>query len=429
MDFSIKNNGEKTVAEYVLKPNDRIDNLTLGMLVNNNIEGIIPVEYIQGDNKCFDFDITGMVSLEEYLGDVIKKDKLLNLFYKIALVLRGSSEYMINWTSFVLETADIYIKDEAEVGLICVPLLSVSNDGNTCSFFKQILFSAQFDLEENQDYVGRLITFLNPKTYILDKFIYELEEMLQIEHKVFDIIEEDEDSEIGEEAETEEQTEEKAVAEKISETDENAEVIEEIEETVAEEKESETGGNAESEAAKTTEETVAEGEVLEDRESPETEAAKPAEEFAVEEVQEANEYFIAKEQEETAGYEAEEVLEDSDAEKEDEKETVQQTRPVVEGVPFLVRVKTGEIISIDKEVFTIGKDKEIVDYCIEDNKLISDVHAFIKSDDGDYLVMDNESESCTYMNNVELQPLEDMFMPHGTHIRLGNEEFIFKLHK
>lgn len=56
---------------------------------------------------------------------------------------------MINWTSFSLERKEIYVNPEnGDVRLLCLPLLTVINDGNICNFFKNVLFSSQFDLDE-----------------------------------------------------------------------------------------------------------------------------------------------------------------------------------------------------------------------------------------------------------------------------------------
>ena len=141
--------------------------------------------------------------MKEYLGEYVKKDRLLKVFYGIANTIRESSEYMINWTSFSLERKEIYVNPEnGDVRLLCLPLLTVINDGNICNFFKNVLFSSQFDLDENGDYVGKLITFLNPKSYTLDKFIYELEDMLGLEHK--EVVEEEDEEDTTVEAETEE---------------------------------------------------------------------------------------------------------------------------------------------------------------------------------------------------------------------------------
>ena len=239
IDLNIKNEEEKVIAEYLLKTNDRIDNLTLGMMVNNDIEGVIPIQPVQVDNdRYFRYDITGKITMKKYLGDFVKKERILKVFYGIAETIKESTEYMINWTSFSLDKKEIYVDEETgNVSLICLPLLMVVNDGNTCNFFKNILFGSQFDLDENGDYVGRLITFLNPKTYTLDKFIYELEEMLEIEHKVV----EEEMEEKTEKSETEEskevsETDDKVTDETVeTETEESAEAPSETETVETEE--------------------------------------------------------------------------------------------------------------------------------------------------------------------------------------------------
>ena len=76
IDLNIKNDEEKVTAEYLLKSNDRIDNLTLGMMVNNDIEGFLPVQPVQVENdRYFRYDITGLVTMKEYLGEYVKKDR------------------------------------------------------------------------------------------------------------------------------------------------------------------------------------------------------------------------------------------------------------------------------------------------------------------------------------------------------------------
>ena len=186
IDLIIKKDDDKIIAEYHLNENDRLDNLALGMLMNNDIKGVVSLLYNQiDDDRFFKYDITGMVTMREYLGEYVKKENILKTFYSVALAIRESTEYMINQTSFFLDLDKIYIcKETGMVQLLCIPLLTVVNDGNLCNFFKNVLFSLQFELEENNDYVGRLINFLNSKTYSLDKFIYELENMLGFEHIV-----------------------------------------------------------------------------------------------------------------------------------------------------------------------------------------------------------------------------------------------------
>lgn len=377
IDLNIKNDEEKVTAEYLLKSNDRIDNLTLGMMVNNDIEGFLPVQPVQVENdRYFRYDITGLVTMKEYLGEYVKKDRLLKVFYGIANTIRESSEYMINWTSFSLERKEIYVNPEnGDVSLLCLPLLTVINDGNICNFFKNVLFSSQFDLDENGDYVGKLITFLNPKSYTLDKFIYELEDMLGLEHK--EVVEEDEEDTVVE-AETEEDKN-------------NADV----EKEPAEDTKQEAANDGDAETQPELEENIAET---------------------------SDEVIDEKVTEETI-----EIDEVSGKETETEEIPPIVSKPEIE--PYLIRLSNNQEIKIDKDSFYIGKDEENVDYCISDNLAIDDKHAYIIRHGKEYFVVDNNSKNHTYLNRVLIGTDEEIFIPHGAQLRFADEDFEFRMHK
>lgn len=381
IDLNIKNDEEKVTAEYLLKSNDRIDNLTLGMMVNNDIEGFLPVQPVQVENdRYFRYDITGLVTMKEYLGEYVKKDRLLKVFYGIANTIRESSEYMINWTSFSLERKEIYVNPEnGDVRLLCLPLLTVINDGNICNFFKNVLFSSQFDLDENGDYVGKLITFLNPKSYTLDKFIYELEDMLGLEHK--EVVEE-EDEEDEEDTTVEAETEEDK-----SDAD--------VEKEPAEDTEQEAANDDDTEIQPELEENIAEtsDEVIDEKVTEET--------IEIDEVS------------------------GKDAETEEVPPTV--SKPEIE--PYLIRLSNNQEIKIDKDSFYIGKDEKNVDYCISDNLAIDDKHAYIIRHGKEYFVVDNNSKNHTYLNRVLIETDEEIFIPHGAQLRFADEDFEFRMHK
>lgn len=381
IDLNIKNDEEKVTAEYLLKSNDRIDNLTLGMMVNNDIEGFLPVQPVQVENdRYFRYDITGLVTMKEYLGEYVKKDRLLKVFYGIANTIRESSEYMINWTSFSLERKEIYVNPEnGDVRLLCLPLLTVINDGNICNFFKNVLFSSQFDLDENGDYVGKLITFLNPKSYTLDKFIYELEDMLGLEHK--EVVEEED-----------EEDEEDTTVEAETEEDKNDA---DVEKEPAEDTKQEAANDDDTEIQPELEENVAEtsDEVIDEKVTEET--------IEIDEVS------------------------GKDAETEEVPPTV--SKPEIE--PYLIRLSNNQEIKIDKDSFYIGKDEKNVDYCISDNLAIDDKHAYIIRHGKEYFVVDNNSKNHTYLNRVLIGTDEEIFIPHGAQLRFADEDFEFRMHK
>ncbi len=95
--------------------------------------------------------------------------------------------------------------------------------------------------------------------------------------------------------------------------------------------------------------------------------------------------------------------------------------------PALIRVKTGERISINKPVFRIGKEKSYVDYFIGDNTAISRSHANIHTDNGAYFIEDTNSTNHTYVNGKLISSNEKVKLVSGDKVRLANEDFIFSV--
>lgn len=95
--------------------------------------------------------------------------------------------------------------------------------------------------------------------------------------------------------------------------------------------------------------------------------------------------------------------------------------------PSLTRVLTEELISIDKPVFRLGKERSYVDYFVTNNIAVSRSHADIIKRDSRYYVKDLNSKNHTYINDVELPVLYEIEIHDGDKLRLGNEEFVFNL--
>ena len=95
--------------------------------------------------------------------------------------------------------------------------------------------------------------------------------------------------------------------------------------------------------------------------------------------------------------------------------------------PYIIRVNTEERVMITKNLFKIGKANRGVDYSVTGNGAISRQHAFIiKKDDG-YYIKDNKSTNHTFVNNEQVGEGEEVLLKNNSKIRLGDEEFIFKL--
>lgn len=94
-------------------------------------------------------------------------------------------------------------------------------------------------------------------------------------------------------------------------------------------------------------------------------------------------------------------------------------------LPYLVRTKTGEKITIDQMEFRMGKDPNGCDYCISNNTVISRLHAQILIKEDGYYVCDCNSTNKTYLDGKVLPPKTEIAIFSGSKLRLANEEFTF----
>lgn len=92
---------------------------------------------------------------------------------------------------------------------------------------------------------------------------------------------------------------------------------------------------------------------------------------------------------------------------------------------YLIRESTQERISVDKPVFRIGKEKSYCDYFVKDNSAVSRSHANIVVRGERFYVVDLNSTNHTYVDGRLIQPQEETEIFSGTRLRLGNEEFTF----
>ena len=101
-------------------------------------------------------------------------------------------------------------------------------------------------------------------------------------------------------------------------------------------------------------------------------------------------------------------------------------RPEENDPAKLLRRNTGEIALITKNVFTLGKERARVDYCVTNNKTVSRFHATVYRRSDGYYIVDNNSTNGTFVNNARIPAQTERKLNNGDILRLSNEEFEFK---
>lgn len=175
------NQGINTYLVYEIKENDIVDSMSLGMITNNRIKGLAQTIFTQMDSKKYiKYNVSSKVSVSQFFTGVVNKKRLLGVFQGIIAALLSAEEYMLDEKSIILDLDYIFTDvSTGETNLICIPIENLERkDTDISAFFRNIIFSTQFDQTENCDYVARIINYLNSNhVVILEAFKELLDEL------------------------------------------------------------------------------------------------------------------------------------------------------------------------------------------------------------------------------------------------------------
>ena len=96
-------------------------------------------------------------------------------------------------------------------------------------------------------------------------------------------------------------------------------------------------------------------------------------------------------------------------------------------MPHLVRKKNNERISINKDIYRLGRDRDFNDYVIAENKFVGHSHCHIITRDGECFIADDNSRNHTYVDGQMVSGGHEVKISHGQLIKVADEEFEFRL--
>lgn len=467
--FSIENQGAYTYLVYEIDKEDTVDTLSLGMITNNKIPGVAQTVYTQMDyKKILKYNISSKVSGTQFFNGLVSKKRVLGVFRSIAEGLMAVEDYMIPPESLPLDMDHLYIDvSSCEVALICIPIVSEeTKETNFNLFFKNIMFTAQFDPAENCDYVAKIINHLNASlAFSIGDFLKMLEGLMG--QKPGGKIETPRSSQVLSSVTQPPEPPKPPVQkqEKRAEMPQRKNALSPQEPVKEEENQiswfylmqhynKDNAAAYKAQKAKKAEKKKIEKESKKGNEkvkkkkgkAQENKEMKPLVEFEVPVGNKLEEHqgwigegrLNGASQAGTPAFRPQSGIQQQAGNFGEttvlSSETAGETTVLSEAVlnsngnPYLLRAKNNEKIYINKPEFRIGKEKKFADYCILGNTTISRNHANIILREGQVYVVDTNSTNHTFLNGSMIQSNVETMLEHNDKIRLANEEFELRLY-
>ncbi len=489
MNLVFETKGTNTYLVYKVGEQDLVDSMTLGMLANNNIPGLIKTHFVQMDNqKYIKFNVSSKVSVGQYFTGAVNKKRLLGVFTGIVNAMLAAEDYMLDPASIILDLEYIFTDvSTCETDLICIPILDTEvHQPDMGLFFRNIMFHTQFDQTENCDYVAKIINYLNGNPlFSLNDFKKLLEQLqgentkhiIEKQNVLFPSHDKKLDIKPPVNRKKEEQQPQstllsvktppipiKSSVEKYLPDDKTHmdKALEKKEQEISflylmqhYNKENAAAYKAQKEAKKgsSSADNDKKGKRSSDKKKNQsekqtpsgfgfnvpgqsapvsntmepTENEKPSVVVHQKYVRDQKPELFNKQVPDTdADYYGETMLLEND--NSEETGLIDSSSNTTGAKAYLIRIRNNEKIDLNKPIFKIGKTSGNSDYCIDDNKAISRSHAHFVERNGEYCVIDAGSMNHTYLNGVMIRSNVETKIKHGDKIRLANEDFEFKVY-
>lgn len=487
--FRLENRSAGTFLTYSLQQEEQLDGFTLGMLSNNRIPGIFPVQFVQvNSERQFIYNVTSKVSLSQYIAGKMKKGRCLEVLKGIAETVLRCNEYLLEISSLIFETDYIFVDvTTCELSMICLPVFRESPVIDVRAFLRDLLSSMTFSEDEDLEYPARLLNLLNEKGrndlrpdkgsrgrakgpayacdpgFSLERFIEQIDKIRK--DKKDDMIlerlsgsESDSDSGLfqndwaggGERSGKQNRVrkDKKSTDEaKVSFADTSWPYQEYRSAKLRNGSSIDTGFSSELLGNSADPKWNADF----GRESGSNDAAtttglvehgskpfrglfglfgrmkgKRDEIVEVRQSEDLRSVFLRYRTDEPQhGFGETTYLESERPPEETMLLSQVQFDESASAIAYLTRNSTNETIEIDCDIFKIGKEKKYVDFCIEDNATVSRSHADIVRKGNSYFIIDNNSTNHTYMNGEMIPSGEEVPLEDGAEIMLGNERLTF----
>lgn len=163
-NFTYENQGASTYLVYALSDDEMIDSMSLGMITNNTIPGLSATMFMQMNMvRYIKYNVSSRIPVSQFFSGPVNKRRLLGVFEGIVNAMLAAEEYMIDAGTILLDLNYIYADvSTCDTVLICLPVTGFGQKKTDPGmFFKEIMFSTQFDQTENCDHVTKIINYLN----------------------------------------------------------------------------------------------------------------------------------------------------------------------------------------------------------------------------------------------------------------------------
>ncbi len=162
---------------YTLTPEEALDSVILGMMENNVVKGLIPVSFLQKDDKqILKYDISGTIVLAEFLKRDPDGIKMVFILKDLTEILLEAKDYMIEEEFFIFGMHSVFVGSDGKGRLACLPI--ENRKGSTfCRFCSKLIQQAYSSGSNSAGVLKQVMTYLESERFSIREFSVFLDKL------------------------------------------------------------------------------------------------------------------------------------------------------------------------------------------------------------------------------------------------------------
>lgn len=401
----VKTDNEKN---YVIFEEDNseaeFNDVAFGMCMNNNIPCLIPCSVSRSDNKrIIMYNVSSYQTMQELLENETSFDLISSLFIDMCSSIIMLRRYMIDTNSLIFDTDKIYVDTlNAKAKFLIYPL----NEKRTVDLrdiFRNIIVKLKLNKQDSKN-VGEILSMLNKNKFSAETFLADMKDPDRNKNNVHNI------RPVSYAVKTEtdripsDRAENSAVTANFEAKENDMHIPAPDPLRVENNKDNKKNGSLINKLFAPKKKTVskAKSSSMDGLNIPGKENANTKKNITV--IQNTSDTDVTVPADDVTA-----ILTDMDQ------------------YPKLRNKTTNETVTVDKDMFKIGRDASLGLDMVINQKSVSHYHASIRCKNGAYYIIDENSTNHVFVNGQKI-PVNDNFrLNDGDVIKIGSEEFVFEL--
>jgi len=168
--FTAKNIGRERYLTYIMGEGSELDEEILDVCEEGELGELVKIIYEEDDDYDYlTYDVTGKTSLEKFTSGTMNKDVVYKLLRNIAIGIINCREEAIPLAYLLMNKSYMYVDPETlKIEFMCLPVESeASVAAEFKGFIRHFIAGLRYNVDENLDYVGKLLTYVNGNSFNL----------------------------------------------------------------------------------------------------------------------------------------------------------------------------------------------------------------------------------------------------------------------